>query len=483
MSTQQSDTMMQRSKDSASMVPYWNKVDAIIDGIEALRLAGEDYLPKFVDETPTEYAFRIKMTKMTNVYRDIVEGLTAKPFEQEIQLLNPDEVPDQIGVFIDDVDGSSNSLNIFASSTFFNGVNGAIAWIFVDFSKFDPSVVTMEDARRAGVRPYWSQVLGRNVLDVQSTVKSGVETLTYFKVLEPGNPDYIREFVRGDDGVVMWTLYRKTEDYDNERKTYFVVEDSGRLDIDVIPMVPFITGRRNGRTWKVFPAMKDAADLQIELYQQESALKFAKVLTAYPMLAANGIEPEKGADGKPKKVAVGPNRVLYSRMDAAGKVGNWSYLEPSSESLKFLADENDRTIRELRELGRQPLTAQSGNITVITAAVAAGKARSAVKQWALALKDALENALLMTAKWLDVTDYDPTVHVFIEFDDFMEGEDLDALLSMRNTNNISRRTLHEEMKRRGVLSSNFTEDREEQRLLEELPGDGPDTTMELDDAG
>lgn len=476
------DEMLKRSPDSASMLDHWDKVDAILDGIEGLKAEGEKYLPRFVDEIPANYKFRLECAKMTNVYSDILEGLASKPFQESITLIKGEDgeeiAPQPILDFIQDVDGSGNNLTVFAGETFYNGINAAIDWIFVDFSKPDPTVRNMADAKRKGMRPYWSHILGRNVLDVRSEVIGGEEILTYFKVLEPGTPDRVRIFERSSTGNVTWSLHEKSDKPSADGKTQFVPIDGGTIRIGVIPIVPLITGRRNGRTWKISPALKAAADLQIELYQQESDLKYTKKLTAFPMLAANGIMPEKGPDGKPKKLAVGPNMVLYSGSDPnSGKVGNWTYVEPNAQSLEFLSKEVDKTIQNLRELGKQPLTAQSGNITVITAGVAASKARSAVKAWAYKLKDALENALLLTAKWLNIT-YDPIVHVFVDFDEYTEGEDLEALDKARERGDISHETYCEEMQRRAVLSSNFTIERERMRLLKELPSDGPDITEE-----
>lgn len=473
------DPMLARSPDSAAMVDFWNRVDAVMGGIRAMREAGEDYLPRFIDESADEYKARLKMTKMTNVYRDIIEGLSSKPFEEEVKLLKDEDdakAPQRMIDFVDNVDGSSNSMHVFAGNTFFNGINSAMAWIFVDYSKKPDNVRNMRDAQRAGLRAYWSHVEAKNVLWATSTVINGEEVLTYFKMYEPGDTDHIREFVRDDDGNVTWTLYEHRKDTrkmpDGVTETHFHPVDGGPVSIGVIPMVPFITGRRNGRTWQVSPTMEGALDLQVELYQMESGLKFAKNLTAYPMLAANGIAPPKGLDGKPiENVPVGPNRVLWAPPNGDGSSGSWQYLEPSSESLKFLSGDINDTIVQLRELGRQPLTANSGNITVITAAVAAGKARSAVKQWALMLKDALENALKITALWENITNYKPRVHVFIEFDDYLEADDLEALDKARERKEISQETYWSELQRRGVLASDFTAVRERDRLLKELPGD------------
>lgn len=478
------DTFEARSKDSAYMLRYWDKVDAVIGGIDTMRDHAKDFLPPFRDEDADDYEFRRGCTKFTNVYSDIVEGLAAKPFEQEVSLIgdqtdktkDTDEsgIPEAIRKFVWDVDGSGNNLTVFAAHTFFQGINNAVDWIMVDHDKRDPSVRNMADMKRRGLRPYWSHILARNVLDVRSKMIGGDEVLTYIKIFEPGDPDHIREFERDDNGT-RWKLWKKVTE--GVGKRHYVLKDSGDISIGVIPLVPFVTGRRDGRQWRFTPPMRAAVELSINLFKQESELEYKSTMSAYSMLAGNGIQPPMGPDGKPNtKLAIGPARVLWSPpRDDGGPAGRWEWIEPSSEVLKFLEDRVGKTIQNLRELGRQPLTASSSNITVITAAVAAGKAKSAVKAWAYGLKDTIENALLLTAKWM-VVEYDPTVHVFAEFDDWMEGEDLDALDKARERGDISHETYTDELKRRGVLSSNFTIQRERVRLMNDLPGDDEDDT-------
>lgn len=483
------EELEKRSSDSAHMLKYWDRVDAVLDGIDGMKENASTFLPKFRDEDDKDYTFRLQCATMTNVYEDIAGSLAAKPFEQAVQFIEDeadakrrdmdvsklDPVPQEIKDFQWNVDGSGNNITVFAAHTFFTGINNAIDWIMVDMDKPDPSIVSIADAKRRGRQPYWSHVLARNVLDVQSRMIGNKEVLTYFKMLEPGDPDHIREFERVErDGrvTILWRLWKKSSAGGAQQE--YVLDDSGVLGIDEIPMVKFVTGRREGRQWRFKPPMKSAVDLQIQMFKQESGLEHASQLTAYPMLAANGIAaPIDQTTGKPDtKVAVGPNRVLFSAPSLeGGPPGNWSYVEPGSESLKFLEQRISNTEQRLRELGRQPLTASSSNITVITAAVAAGKAKSAVKQWAYMLKDALENAVRLTVKYMAIK-YDPTIHVFAEFDDWMEGEDIEALLDMHERGAISTKTLHEEMQRRGVLSSNFTSERETIRLLNELPSEG-----------
>lgn len=486
--TLDADDILKRSSDIAAMVPYWDKTDAIITGYEAVKAAADAYLPKFANEKQEEYDIRLSLTKMTNIYRDVVEGLSSKPFEEEVSIVKSDDKkpPAEIETFIEDVDGEGNNLTSFLAATFFNGINSAIDWIFVDYPIVDKSAIrTRADEKQANIQPFWSHVLGRNVLWVEAHKIAGKQKLSYIKILEPaaGNGlDCVRIFFL-DNGVVRWQLWEKLPAPVDGKSKFQLIEE-GALTIPDIPLVPFYTGRKDGASWKFFPAMQDAADLQIDLYQNESGLKFIKTMAAYPMLAANGMRPQFEADGKtPKAVAVGPMRVLWGLPDGQGNHGQWTYVEPAANSMKFLQEDIEKEKQDLRELGRQPLTAQSGNLTVITTAVAAGKARSAVSAWALGLKDAAENALRLTCLWLGIKGYEPEVNVYNEFDDFGDaGNDLTALASARTGRDLSQETYWAELKRRKVLSPEFDPEEERERLLNEVPGD-PDLENQDDNGG
>jgi len=479
----EADEIMKRAPDMAAMLPYWDMTDDIVEGYDAVKAAGQKYLPKFVNEEKDDYDLRLELTKFTNVYRDIVESLAAKPFEEEVTFIKTDTktVPVELEEFAENVDGAGNNMTVFASLTMFNGVNSAIDWIFVDYPTVDRERVrTKADQKQAGIRPFWSHVLGRNILEAKDKVINGKRVLSYIRIYEPGvtELDRVRVFERGDNNVVTWELFEKIEN-----KKQFRLIDGGTLSIPVIPLVPFITGRRDGANFKIFPAMRDAADLQIKLYQSESALEYISNLAGYPMLAANGMRPEMEADGKtPKKLTRGPSRVLWGVPDGNGNSGSWAYVEPSSQSMTFLQSKNEDTKQDLRELGRQPLTANSGNLTVITTAYAAGKSKSAVSAWALGLKDTLENAYLITAMYIGIKDYEPEINVYTEFDNFTEGNsDIEALNAARANGDLSQETYWRELKRRKVLSPEFDMEKERERLLSEVPADNTNLDINSDD--
>lgn len=478
------DALLKRAPDMLAMIDYWDLIDAIMDGVEGMKREAERFMPRFTDEGSDDYGYRLKCSKMTNVFRDGVEGLASKPFEKEVTLVKDKSktVPEAVETFVEDVDGSGNNLTVFGSQTFFSGIASGINWIFVDAPPVDPTIRSVKDAKERGGRPYWSHVLGRNMLEARSKVIGGREVLMYARMLEPGKPDRIRIFERADNGVVTWQLWERTADWRDYTgpgggRTRFApvdgAEGAGVVTIGRIPLVPFITGRRDGRTFRFSPLLRDAADLQVNLYQNESALEWNKRLGAYAMLSGNGVKPEMEADGRtPKKLFVGPNRILYAPPNGQGDHGNWEYVQPGAEIMRFLKEDIEATRKELRELARQPLTATMG-VTVIQAGMAAGKAKSAVGAWALGLKDALENAMVLTCLFLGIRDgqYDPTVSVYTDFDQFTEGKDLDALRAMRDGGDLSQETYWSENKRRGVLSDEFDPETERVRLLKEVPAD------------
>lgn len=455
-----------RDADSERMLPYWDKTDDIVDGLNAIRSGGSKYLPRFDGELDAEYRTRLTFTKMTNVYRDIVETIVSKPFEQEVMLVDREED------IAEDIDGAGNNLTMFSNSLFFHGLNSAIAWIFVDYPNVtDDRVRTVNQARDENIRPFWSIVLGRNVLSAKWQMINSKSTLVYIRILEQTDEgDRVRVFKREPaTGLIIWELWKR-----NEKKEAELIE-IGSISIPVIPLVPFITGRRRGNTMNILPALRDAADLQIDLYEQESGLKYLRTVSAYPMLNAEGVTPEREqGTGAIKPVPVGPMRILYGGINpTSGTAGRWEFIQPSADVMNYLKADIKETMDAIREVGKQPLTAQSGNLTTISAAVAASKSKSAAQNMAANLKDTLENAWVITYMWLGKPiETAPSVYVFDEFDNFIEGaQDIQQLREMRKDGDLTQKTYWEELKRRKVLSNEFTAERERKRQMEEIPGD------------
>jgi hypothetical protein len=481
------------SCDYLAMSSYWRMVETILDGAEAMRLAGKLYLPQFPNEDGKNYEYRRRNAKFTNIFRDLVEGLAAKPFAKQIDLVDK-SAPESIKTFIEDVDGAGNHLHVFSGDVFFNGIASAVDWILVDHTAV-PAGISASDERKMGARPYWVRIPATRMKWVESAMIAGKEQFVYAAIHEPTTVregfeektiDLMRLLIRdkledGSYGPARYEIWQATTAKVGNKtaSANWVKTEEGTISIGVIALVPFMTGRRKEGTWQILPPMKDAAFLQIEHYQQETNLKSAKELTAFPMLAGNGITPEIGEDGKPIIAPIGPATVLYAPANAdGGQHGEWKFIEPGAASLKFLAEEVDQTEQQLRELGRQPLTAQTGNLTVVTTTFAAAKGNSAVQAWALNLKDALEQALKFTCLWLK-EQKEPEVTVYTDFD--VETDSVEAMkivLDMRKESLISRSAAISEAKRRNILSPEYDDEADMDLILAEVPGDDTDDDKE-----
>lgn len=474
------------SGDIKAMMPYWHKATTMLAGTDAMRAAGQRYLPRFPNETESDYAFRLKTAKFTNIFGDIVETLSAKPFAKEIKV---DKVDGAIKGLIENVDAQGNHIHRFASNVFYSAIASGMDWILVDYTKTKGAAKTIADEKALGARPYWVHVPGPQVIAVYSANIQGIETLVHFRIKECSTERdgwtereiervrvFNREVMVDETGQMVaqpatWEVWEEKKDETTKKEVWLKI-DEGQVTIGIIPLVPVITGRRDGLSWRVQPPLSSAADLQIEHYQQESGLKYAREMTCFPMLAGNGIEPPIDKSGKIQTIPIGPKTVLFAPPNGDGNHGEWSFVEPSSQSLTFLSGEIDKTEDQLRELGRQPLTAKAGNITTITAAYAGDKALTVIEAWALNLKDALEKALIITAKWLNISDAKPTVEINTDFAvDMMGDSGVTELSSARKNGDLSRETYWAELRRRNILGPNFDAEEEATKITDEQPED------------
>ncbi|MDB5620526.1 DUF4055 domain-containing protein [Tardiphaga sp.] len=473
------------SSDHQAMSAYWEMIECINGGAETMRAAGEKYLPKFENETANDYAHRRKAAPFTNIYGDVSKNLASKPFSKEMKL--KDGAAQSLVNLCEDIDGQGNNLHVFGATIFQYGLDKAVDWILVDYTKAPVTEKprSIADEKAAGYRPYWVHISAERMIAVYSDVINGVETFIHARIREDVTERSafdevtrcrVRVLDRAKlaDGSYKPATYQVYEKQVNAggKVTWVSIEGPAPISIGVIPLVPFITGKRIGSTWRVRPPLRDIAHLQVEEYQQESNLKSVMELTCYPMLAGNGVNGSMpGDDGKAVaiRVPVGPRGVLFAPPDGNGQHGEWRFIEPSAESIKTLMEHLDATQKNMRDLGMQPMT--TANLTVITTANVSVKAHSAVQAWALGLKDAFEQAFTFTVAWLADGSKEPEVEIFTDFGVDMEaGTELDALLKSQAQGILSKKTVQQEFQRRGVLSDNFSTDDEEEQLAEEEQG-------------
>lgn len=455
------------------LAPQWAMIRAILAGAKAVRDAGVLYLPKYPVEGPDEYQRRLASAPWRPEFEDCVRGISSKPFTDETTLAN--EPSNEMKAIAEDIDGRGNNLHVFAKDVFEGGVAMGAHGILIDFPSMQPGA-TLADERAANARPYWVSVDADEIISLRVERQGAREVVTHLRLRETVTVvDGFEEKAVSRIRVIepgKWEIWQ-AKDQTVAGVQVWVLIEAGTLTLDEVPFVFFATSERIGAQY-VRPPLLDLAEMQIELYRKLSNKEQIYTVAGSPMLTANGISPP--TDGT--SVEVGPGRILYAPGYDGGNT-SWDYIQPAAANLKEIREDVAATIEDMRRLGMQPMLPKTGNVTATASGVEAAKSHAAVGTWANALKDALEQAFVFTAKWMKSTEQ-VSVNVHTDFSVGMYGsEEITALQAARTARDLSQRTFWTELERRGVLGPSFDADDEEKAILEEIPAETDDETDAL----
>lgn len=414
-----------------------------IDGTRRSTVSCSPYLTRWPDESELTYSRRLDEAVFTPLFGDLLFGLTSKPFSREVSL-RPG-ISAQMEALAEDIDGEGNNLHVFAHTVFEAGVKDGLCAVFVDYPVVDAGLTRAQE-QEMRVRPYWVRVEYADLLALYTTVIGGVEVITHARIRErtvdlEGFEEVETERVR----VLTPGTWEIWEVRGEGKQASWQMTESGVSTIGVVPLTVFYAGKRMGPQ-HVKPPLVNLARMQVELFRKENNLKSVLNRTGFPIIAMNGVsQPTESID-----VGIGPGTLLYSGPGASVEI-----IEPNGATMEQLREDIAEHKQEMRRLGMQPLLSSTGSVTATATGVEAAKAHSIVQQWALGLKDTLENAFRLTAGWLGET-VEPEVFVHTDFGaDIQNAEDIRAVLSLRDGGDLSREATLTEMKRRGVLAGDF----------------------------
>ena len=170
-----------------TMLPRWHVIETLLGGTEAMREAGETYLPRHQEETDKGYQERLASAVLLNMVEQTLDTLSGKPFSEPIKL--NEDVPKAIEeTILPDVDLQGNNLDVFARQWFREGMAKALCHVLIDMPRPAPredgQPRTLADDRREGLRPYWVMIKPECLLFARSEVINGVEVLQHVRIIE-----------------------------------------------------------------------------------------------------------------------------------------------------------------------------------------------------------------------------------------------------------------------------------------------------------
>lgn len=450
------DSVAKRSDQAAAMVAASAKGRTLMGGSDAMRAAGETYLPKFESESVESYNARLQASWLFNGFKKTVRDMTGRVFDKPIELA--EDAPNDLVTWCENVDLEGRDLSVFAKDVFEAALSGAgVTYIMVD-APTRGEEVTRDRAQEQGLRPYFVHLKSEDILGWRTRLVGNAIKLAQIRIMEEvTEPDPEDEFaevsipqvrvIDADETGVQVRLFRKAGQDDK-----WLLHEEYPTDAEEITVVPVYLTRTGFMTGEA--PLEDLADVNIAHWQSQSdqrnILHFARV----PILHASGRE-----DDEP--LVISASMATTSR-DPQAKL---EWVEHNGHAIKAGRDDLKDLEFQMETHGLQLLVARPSAQSATGEALDAAKETSQLAMMADALKDALEQALIWMGDYGGIDAEGLAVQVNKDFGvSMLTPQEMQSMLMAVNTGNMSRETFLREMARRGAIRADIDPDEEADRI-------------------
>lgn len=456
-----------------AMGEKWELPNALMGGTRSMRLAGRKYLPQETAELDPAYHNRLQRSFLLNAYRDAVDSTAGKPFTRDIVI--SESTAQELKDICKDIDLRGQTLTQFAAGLMKHGWHYGLAHFMVDYPVVT-TIPTILQERTDGLRPFFVQICPEDVLGWRSARINGTETLTQLRIRE----DTVEPSGQFGDQVVcrirVWSLHFVADETASPGQTTSIVprvtwvlyrksgqvwgiEDDGSITLDRIPFVTFYVARTGFMT--ADPPLEDLAWVNQAHWQsasdQRNILRFARCATLF----GAGIDPSELTGTQP----IGANIAIFAKDPQA----RMQMVEHSGAAIGAGHTDLEALKEEMVVVGLQPQLRRTGEPTATAVALDTATSDSPLVASTRHLEQALELGLEWAARWMEIETDKTGVDITEDFGLSIRGSrDIEQLLQMRSSRDISRTTLFEELRRRGVLPDRFDTKKEEELLANEI---------------
>jgi hypothetical protein len=449
----------EKSQAVKDMESSWDKIDSLCGGTDAMRLAGDKYLPQFPAEADDSYTYRLATSTLFNGLGRTVKNMASKPFAKPATFT--DVEPAQAEWF-QNVDLCGNNLTVFAFNVMLAGLKYGLTHMLVEFpSTMDDEGKSVYPTRAAelaaGVRPYLVHIQPKQILGWKSTKNAaGAEVLSMLRMLETVEEDdgefgtkcvqQVRVLTPG-----RWATYRN-------QQSGWVLNGQGPVSLDFIPLVTFYTRRTGFMTAK--PPFDDLADLNIKHWQsssdQDSILHTARV----PILAIIGADPDK-------PIVIGSKHATELPLN-----GDMKYVEHTGAAIEAGRQSLQDLENQMRAMGAELLVESQVSTTATQNNIEDGEAKCQLEMMTEALTDALDLAVQIQHEMVRL-EYKGAINLFKDFGSSTlmttAGPFVLALVQLVNNGLLSKEDAFGEMQRYGIINPDLVWEEVQGRIDIEPP--------------
>jgi len=380
------------------MLDIYNTIDDCVAGEQQVKGRGTVYLPKpNVSDTSQEntqrYLDYLQRAVFYNVTGTTLDGLLGQIFRKETQK----EVPSDLEIMFEDVDGSGIGLDQFAKKCCAEVLMGGRAGVLVDYPQTD-GPASRADLESGNIRPTMRLYRSRDIINWRLEDFGAKKKFTLLVLKETSETlktdgfetEYndLWRVLRLEDGVYTQEIYteKNSQMFVTDK---VIVRGANGAPLDEIQFE--IIGVRNNDVTPVKPPLYDIAALNIAHYRNSADYEESSFICGQPTPYFSGLTEEWVKDVLKGEIQLGSRAAVPLPMD-----GTAGLIQAAPNMVPFEAMQHKE--RQMIALGAKLVqdkqVQRSATEAGIEASSEASILQSIAKNVSIALQDGLKRACL-----------------------------------------------------------------------------------------
>lgn len=426
-----------------------------------MRAQGELWLPRETRETPEAYTVRLRRSFLMPGLKKVLTDCSSKPFNKQITYRG--QTPKGLEDLKENADNAGTPISAFAKKLFLDALTRGVSHVLVDYPVVPPTA-TREDEVKNKIRPYFVHIPGNALFAWrQQPGSNGGPELEQIRWKEQVTLSEGEFGERKIDRIRVlkpkaWEVWEKTPDQDKYERTS---QGPFKFPGNRIPLVTVNLSPTGFMT--AIPPFEELAWVNLAHWQSKSDQNNILRFIRFAILFQRGVTDAE----MEKEMTVGPTHLVRTTNTEA----DLKFVEHTGKAVGAGKEDLESLEQAMEILGLEPYLRRVGNQTATARSIDKAEANSLIQEWIMTTSEGLRRAYAFAAEWLGETiPKDFAVELFSDFGLSLRAtSDIDQLIKLHQSGNLSRRTLLTEVKKRALLDEMLDVDKE----IADIEAEGP----------